>query len=127
MHASERSGRETRGLRSALHVCSHFVLRPADSMLECRATCRGHPMPAESISIVGGCIGSRCRENSFVRRYDSFVSRSGNRRAARIARIIYTVIHNNGGEGILEWDYARIDELSTNLYARCPKCGHDQF
>lgn len=54
----------TRGLRSALHVCSHFELRPADSMLECRATCRGHPMPAESISIVGGCIGSRCRENS---------------------------------------------------------------
>lgn len=49
---------------AALHVCSHFELRSADSMLECRATCRGHPMPAESISIVGGCIGSRCRENS---------------------------------------------------------------
>lgn len=56
------AGRETTPVVFVPHcMCAALTFRapPADSMLECGATCRGHPMPAESISIVGGCIGNR--------------------------------------------------------------------
>lgn len=71
-------------------------------------------MPAESISIVGGCcIGGRPARIPKLRAEIRFVRVPAATTApprSRIARIIYTVIHNVGGGGILEWDYARAGE-----------------
>lgn len=109
------AGRETTLVVSVPHcMCAALTFRapPADSMLECGATCTGHPMPAESISIVGGCIGNRPAripklrtEMRFVRVPQQTIPRRSHR-----SHYLYSDIHNIGGEGgIPKWDYARID------------------